>query len=91
PAGASFDKQGSMKINFNKNPVRFPHKMRSAFCYKRIRENLRERARELGRKVVEILPQLDCRNSGKTEATFCFKMKPVHREHMRKWAAELCS
>jgi hypothetical protein len=52
PAWAIFDKQGSMKINSDRNSVRFPHGMHGAFCYKHSRENLREREREPGRKVV---------------------------------------
>jgi hypothetical protein len=72
---ASFDKQSSMKMNFNKNPVCFPHKMRGAFCYKRSHENLREREREPGRKVVEILPQLEGRNPDKTGTKCCSKME----------------
>jgi hypothetical protein len=39
PAWASFDKQSSMKMNFNKILCAFPQKMRGAFCYKRTRES----------------------------------------------------
>lgn len=80
-----------MKINFDKNPVRFPHKMRGAFCYKRAvkisvnaRKNRNEKLwRFCHNSVAEILV--------KTVAKFYFKMKRAHRERMRKWSAELCS
>ena len=48
-----------------KNSVRFPHKMRGGFCYKRSRENRREREEEPGRKVVTISSQPGCRSSDK--------------------------
>jgi hypothetical protein len=77
PAWASFDKQGSMKINPDRNPVRFPHGVCGAFCYKRSRENLREREREPGRKVVEILPQPGGRNSGKNGNRTLFEKRTM--------------
>jgi len=73
PAWVSFDKQGSMKITFNKNPVRFPHKMRGEFCYKRSRENRREREGEPGQKVLTISSQPGCRNSGKNGGKILFQ------------------
>ena len=56
-----------------KNLVRFPHKMRSAFCYKRSRENRREREREPERKVVRISSQPGCRSSGKNGGKIFFQ------------------
>jgi hypothetical protein len=56
-----------------KNLVRFPHKMRGAFCYKRSREDRREREEEPGRKVVRISSQPGCRNSGKNEGKILFQ------------------
>ena len=56
-----------------KNLVRFPHKMRSAFCYKRSRENRREREREPERKVVRISSQPGCRSSGKNGGKILFQ------------------
>jgi len=56
-----------------KNLVRFPHKMRGVFCYKRSRENRREREEEPGRKVVTISSQPGCRSSGKNGGKILFQ------------------
>jgi hypothetical protein len=73
PAWASFDKQSSMKMNFNKILCAFPHKMRGAFCYKRTRENLRERGKAPGQQVVAISSPPGGRNSGKTAGKILFQ------------------
>jgi len=56
-----------------KNLVRFPHRMRGAFCYKRSREKRREREEEPGRKVVTISSQPGCRSSGKNGGKILFQ------------------
>ena len=56
-----------------KNPVRFQHGMLGGFCYKRSRENRREREEEPGRKVVTISSQPGCRNSGKNGGRILFQ------------------
>jgi hypothetical protein len=73
PAWASFDKHDSMKIHFCKNPVCFPQKMRGAFCYKRTRENLRERGKAPGRQVVAISSPPGGRDSGKNGGKILFQ------------------
>jgi hypothetical protein len=51
-------------------------------------KKLCERGKELNQKVVMNSSQPNCRNFGKTQAKFCFKMKRARRKRMRKWAAK---
>lgn len=72
-----------------KNLVRFSHRVRVGFCYKRDYENLCERRKAPERKVVTISSQPGCRNSGKTEAKLCSCHEHGGQNFMKQWRGKV--